>query len=453
MGKLKKDMCTGPLLPNIILYTIPIVLTTILQLLFNAADLVIVGRFCGSHSVAAVGATSSLIHLIVNFFMGISIGSGVTVAHAIGGHDDKQVSRTIHTAIPVALGCGIIITVIGISCATPILKLLNTPAEILHLSATYINIYFAGSVFMVLYNFCAAILRAAGDTKSPLKFLTLAGFVNVVLNIVFVTAFHLNVAGVALATSISNMLSALLALRALMKRDDACKFYFSKIKIDIRSLKKMLMIGIPSGIQSSMFSISNVIIQSSVNSFGATFVSGASAAGNIEGFVYVLNNAFCQTAMNFAGQNTGAGNYKRVHRTMLICLACVTVSGSILGATVYYFGPSLLSIYITDSAEAIACGMIRFSYICLPYFLGGLMEVASGTLRGMGASLSTMFTTIFGVCGFRILWIYTVFSIPKFHTPDMLYVSYPITWTLTFIILLVIFYIVYNKRKKQIKSC
>ena len=445
MKKTARSMIQGPLLPGIILYTIPIILTSLLQLLFNAADLIVVGRFCGSVSVAAVGATGSITNLMVNFFIGLSVGAGVTVAHGLGSREEEMVRNTVHTALPMALVSGAALTVVGVLFSGKFLTLMGTPDTVLPLSTTYMRIYFAGITFTMVYNFCAAILRAAGDTKSPLVFLTFAGVVNVVLNLIFVIVFHMNVAGVALATTISQGISAVLVVRALMKRTDACKLELKQMRFHKLQLNKMLRIGLPAGIQSSLFSISNVLIQSSVNSFGDIFMSGNAAAANIEGFVYVSLNAFHQTAVNFIGQNAGAKQYKRVYKTLWICLGCVTVTGLVLGSLGYTFGPQLLSLYITDSQEAISYGMIRLSFICLPYFICGLMDVSTGALRGMGASFAPMLISVLGVCGIRIGWIYTIFQIPRFHTPQCLYFSYVISWAITFLCQMVAFVVVYKK--------
>ena len=443
------NMLEGPLLPNIILYTIPIILTSILQLLFNAADLIIVGRFCGSVSVAAVGATSSITNLMVNFFIGLSIGAGVTVAHGLGSQEDNVVHNTIHTALPTALFSGIILTLIGVSCAKTFLGWMGTPETVLPLSIIYMQIYFAGITFTMVYNFCAAILRAAGDTKSPLIYLSFSGVINVVLNIIFVTVFHLNVAGVALATTISQGISAALVVWALAKRRDVCHLDLRKIRIYKQQLSKMMRIGLPAGMQSSLFSISNVQIQSSINTFGNVFMSGSAASANIEGFVYASLNAFHQTAVNFIGQNAGAQQYKRVVKTLWICLICVAVVGLVLGSLAYCFGPVLLSLYITDSQEAIAYGMLRLSVICLTYCLCGIMDVSTGALRGLGESFIPMLISVLGVCGLRICWIYTIFQIPRFHTPLCLFISYPISWTITFLFQMAAFFLVYKKLKRE----
>ncbi len=449
MKKQNNAFLEGPLFRNIIVYTIPIILTSVLQLLFNAADLVVVGRYCGSISVAAVGATGAITNLIVNLFIGLSVGAGVTVAHAYGCKDKRTVSRTVHTAIPAALVSGAILTVVGIAFSKTFLQWMGTPDNVLKLSSVYMKIYFGGITFTMLYNFAASILRAVGDTKSPLIFLSVAGVINVLLNLLFVTVFHMNVAGVALATVISQAVSAVLVIIALMRRKDSCRLLLSKLHFYPAQLKKIVSIGLPAGIQGSLFSISNVLIQSSVNSFGDVFMSGNSSAGNIEGFVYVCLNAFHQTAVNFTGQNAGAGNYRRVRQTLWVCLGSVTVVGLAAGSLAVLFGKQLLSIYITDSAEAIGYGMIRLTYICLPYFLCGLMDVSTGALRGMGASLVPMVISVLGVCGLRIVWIYTIFQHPAYHTPECLYLSYTVSWIATFLCQLAAYFIVFRRNRRR----
>ena len=398
--------------------------------------------------MAAVGATGAITNLMINFFIGLSIGVGVTVAHGLGSHEDDVVHCTVHTALPTALLSGAFLTVVGVSCSETFLTMMGTPETVLPLSAVYMRIIFCGITFNMVYNFCAAILRAAGDTKSPLIFLLFAGTLNVILNVVFVTQFHMNVAGVALATIITQGLSSVLVVIALMRRTDACRLYLRKIRFHKAQLEKILRIGLPAGIQSALFSISNVLIQSSVNSFGDVFMSGSAASSNIEGFVYVCLNAFQQSAVNFAGQNAGARQYRRVRQTLWICLGCVTVVGLVLGSLAYMFGPTLLSIYITDSAEAISYGMIRLAYICLPYFVCGLMDVTTGALRGIGASFVPMLISILGVCGFRIVWIYTIFQVPEFHTPQCLFFSYLVSWVITFIAQLIAFFVVYRRQAR-----
>lgn len=442
-------MLEGNLFSGIINFTVPIILTSLLQLLFNAADLVVVGQFCGSVSVAAVGATGALTNLMVNFFIGLSIGTGVAVAHGIGSREDREVHCIVHTALPLSLVSGLVLTVLGVAFSRTFLHWMGTPDTVLPLSAVYMEIYFGGVTFTMIYNFSAAILRAAGDTKSPLLFLFIAGVVNVVLNVFFVLVCQMNVAGVALATTISQAISAVLVTMALMRRNDACKLDLKKLHFYKPQLRKMIRIGLPAGIQSSLFSISNVLIQSSINSFGDVLMSGNAAASNIEGFVYVCINAFHQTAVNFIGQNAGARQYKRVYRILWICLACVTVVGIVTGSLVYVMGPKLLSIYITDSPEAIAYGLTRMAFICLPYFLCGLMDVSTGALRGMGASLTPMLISVLGVCGFRVLWIYTIFQMPAYHTPQCLYISYAVSWVLTFLCQMAAFIVFFRREERK----
>lgn len=425
------DMCNGPLLKKVVFYTVPIILTSLLQLLFNAADLVVIGQFCGSVYVGAVGATNSLINLIVNLFIGLSVGAGVTVAQALGAHDDVGVKNAVHTAIPVALVGGGILTVVGVAGAEQFLKWMSTPEDVLPLSAVYMRIYFAGIVGSMLYNYGAAILRAAGDTKSPLLYLTFAGVINVALNLLFVIVFKMDVDGVALATVLSQAISALLILRALIRRTDCCRLDLKAMGFQRHALNRIISVGLPAGLQGSLFSISNVLIQSSINSFGDLVISGNAAAASLEGFVYVCMNAFHQTALNFTGQNVGAGKFDRVRRVLGINLVLVALTGLAIGSTVWLFGRPLLSIYITDSPEAIAYGLTRMTYICLPYFTCGVMDVLTGVLRGLGASLEPLVITVVGVCVMRIVWIYTVFQIPAYHTVSSLYISYPISWVLT----------------------
>ena len=443
-------MREGPILKSVIVYTVPIILTGLLQLLFNAADLIVVGWFSGSDSVAAVGATGALTNLIINLFIGLSVGAGVAVAQGLGAGNGKQTSEAVHTAVPVAAISGIFLTVIGVLFSRNFLELMGTPdGKLLRLASVYMQIYFAGMTFSMLYNFGSAILRAAGDTRSPLIFLTIAGVLNVILNIVFVALFKLDVAGVALATSISQAVSAILVLLALMKRQDACRFEFKKMHIYKNALLRMVKIGVPAGLQGSLFSISNVLIQSSVNSFGAAHMSGSAAASSIEGFCYVTMNSFHQTALNFCGQNYGAGDFKRVKRVTWVCLMTVAVAVFVVGNLSYIFGRELLKIYITDSPEAINYGMERLKFMVVPYFLCGIMDTTTGSMRGIGSSVIPMIITVVGVCVMRIVWIYTVFALPQYHTFSGLFISYPISWLLTFAALFISFTVVMRRKEKK----
>ena len=449
MKQRNHDMLHGPLLSNLISYAIPVMLTGIIQMLFHATDLAVVGQFCGSTSVAAVGATGSLSGLIINLFIGLSTGAGVTVAHAIGSRDQEKTHRTVHTTITISLIGGVVLAAIGIIYCEDFLLWMETPADVLPLSVLYMRIYFTAMPVVMLYNFAASILRAAGDTRNPLLILTISGAINVVLNIIFVTAFGMNVDGVALATVISTVFSAVMAVLILIRRTDAVRLDFRKLQIYKTQMLSILRIGLPAGIQSSIFAISNVLIQSSINSFGEFFMSGNAAAANIDGFVYTAMSSFSQAAVNFVGQNAGAQQYKRVKQVFWRCLGCTTALGILLGSVVYACGRQLLGIYITDSPQAIEYGMIRLAYLCLPYFLCGIMDVGTSALRGMGVSVTPMIVTILGVCGIRITWILTVFQVPRFHTPQSLYLSYTISWAFTSAILIPAFLLLLRKRLRN----
>lgn len=438
-NKYEMDMCNGPLLGKIIIYAFPLILSGILQLLFNAADIVVVGRFAGNHALAAVGSTSSLINLLVNLFMGLSVGTNVLVASYYGGNKEHEISETVHTAIITALVGGVILIFVGFFLSKPLLTLMGTPADVIDHSVLYMRIYFAGMPVMLVYNYGSAVLRAVGDTKRPLYYLLSAGVVNVCLNLIFVIVFHMGVAGVALATVTAQVISASLIIRCLMKTDSSYKLEIKKLRFSTDKFVRMMRIGIPAGLQGSIFSISNVLIQSSVNSFGSIVMAGNTAAANIEGFVYMAMNALYQTALSFTGQNMGAKNYKRIYKIMWICLGIVTVIGLVLGNAVYLFGNSLVGIYSSD-AEVIHYGVLRLLYISVPYFLCGLMDVMVGVLRGMGYGIMPMIVSLTGACGLRVLWIFTVFAANR--TLPVLYLSYPVTWTVTFLAHLTCFMII-----------
>ncbi len=445
------DMTKGSLFKNIFIFTIPIIITNLLQLLFNAADIIVVGQYCGSNAVAAVGSNGALVNLLVNIMVGLSVGTGIITAQSIGAKDYKTVEKTVHTAIPTALIVGGILSVVGFFLSGEILKLMDSPKEVLPLATTYLKIYFLGVISSSVYNFGAAILRSAGDTKSPLIFLSVAGILNIALNLIFVIAFDMGVSGVAIATTVSQTLSAVLVVIALIKRTDCCHLDLKKMKIYKKELKRILKIGIPSSIQSSMFSISNVIVQSSVNTFGAAAVSGNAAATNIEGFVYTAMNAFHITTLNFTGQNIGAGNFKRAKRVLKQNLVYAGLTGIVLGVLGYIFATPLLSLYITDSSQAINVGIVKLTYVCLPYFLCGIMEVVAGALKGMGATMHTMLISVIGACAFRIIWIFTIFSTDKYHTLNILFFSYPISWTITAIANIIAYYLILKRVTKRLK--
>lgn len=444
--KYEMDMCTGPFLGKIMIFYIPLMLSSVLQLLFNAADIVVVGRFAGNEALAAVGSTSSLINLLVNFFIGLSIGANVLVARYYGGGQKKELSEMVHTAILTALISGVILVFAGILVAGPALHAMGTPEDVIDKSVLYMRIYFIGMPFTMAYNFGAAILRAIGDTKRPLYYLLGAGIVNVALNLVFVIVFSMSVAGVALATVISQAISAILVLRCLVMSEADYRLDLKKLQLKKDKLLKMMQIGLPAGLQSSLFSISNMLIQSSVNSFGSIAMAGNTAASNIEGFVYISMNAFSQTVISFAGQNYGARKYRNIGKVLLICQALVTALGLVFGNLAYLGSGLLLRIYSSD-AEVIRYGILRLSVICTTYCLCGMMDVMVGVLRGMGYSVMPMLVSLTGACLFRVVWIFTIFR--NVHTLWCLYVSYPISWFLTFSVHVICFVIVYRKLLKS----
>ena len=443
--KYEIDMCSGPLFGKILLFYIPLMLSGILQLLFNAADIVVVGRFVGSEALAAVGSTSSLINLLVNVFIGLSVGANVLAARFFGAGKKEELSDMVHTAIATSLVSGIFLIFLGVLLARPALLLMETPENVIDQAVLYMRIYFIGMPATMAYNFGSAILRAAGDTKRPLYYLFAAGVVNVVLNLFFVIVCGLGVAGVAIATVISQVISAALVIRCLALSDSDYKLDLRRLRIVPDKLLRMVQIGVPAGLQGALFSVSNVLIQSSVNSFGSVAMAGNTAASNIEGFVYTSMNAFHQTAISFTGQNYGARNYKRIGRILLICQLLVIAVGLLFGNAAYLLGDKLLLLYSSEP-EVITYGLLRMSIICTTYCLCGMMDVMVGSLRGMGYSVMPMLVSLTGACLFRILWIYTVFQ--EIPTLQCLYWSYPVSWGLTFLAHLLCFVVVYRKLLK-----
>lgn len=445
----KMDMTEGPLTSKIIKFTIPVMLTAILQLLFNTADVIVVGRFTGKTALAAVGSTGSLINLLVSLFMGLSIGTNVLVARYQGARDDKSVSETVHTSIALGVIGGLILLIIGIAATRPLLEMMATPEDVIDQSTIYMRILFLGMPLNLILNFGAAVLRAIGDTKRPLYYLTIAGIINLFLNIFLVTVFSLGVAGVAIATVISEGVSCALILLCLKHETGAIRLYLNKIRINPEKCIDIMKIGLPAGLQGCIFSISNVLIQSSVNSFGSTVMAGNTAASNIEGFVYVSMNSLHQTCISFTSQNFGAGKFKRIKMVLINCLVIVTITGLLLGNSAYFFGKYLLSAY-NNEPEVISYGLIRLSIISTMYFLCGLMDVMVGAMRGIGYSILPMIVSLIGACGLRIVWIYTVFV--QFRTLDILFISYPVTWTITFLSHLTCYFIVTRKYKDRFKE-
>jgi putative MATE family efflux protein len=441
-GSYEIDMTTGPLLGKICKFAIPLALSSILQLLFNAADIIVVGNFAGSTALAAVGSTGALINLIVNVFIGLSVGTNVLVARYYGSGQKKDLEETVHTSITVSLVGGVILIVIGIILAEPLLLLMGTPADVIDQATLYMRIFFVGMPVNMLYNFGAAVLRSVGDTKRPLYYLVIAGIVNVILNLFFVIVCHLDVAGVAIATVISQAISAALVLICLVRSDGPYSVNLKKLRIKKDKLIGMARIGLPAGFQGAIFSISNVLIQSSINSFGSTVMAGSTAAANIEGFVYVAMNAFHQAALSFTSQNIGAGKYERVNKILGSCVFLVSVVGIVLGVGAYLLGTPLLGIYSSDP-QVISYGLERMFLVCMPYFLCGIMDVMVGSLRGMGYSVVPMIVSIVGACGLRVLWIYTIFAANR--TLFVLFLSYPVTWTITAACHLLCYFVLYHK--------
>ncbi len=444
--KYEMDMCNGPLLGKILMFSLPLMLSGILQLLFNAADMIVVGKFVGSDALAAVGSTGSLVNLIVNVFIGLSVGTNVLVARYYGAGQEKELSETVHTAVTSAVICGTALIFIGFFVSPVALELMGSPEEVIGQSVLYLRIYFAGMPAMMTYNFGSAILRAVGDTKRPLYFLTVAGVINVLLNLFFVVVCRIGVAGVALATSISQCVSAFLVVRCLIKSDAIYKLCLNKLKIYKHKMLMMIRIGVPAGLQGAIFSLSNVLIQSSINSFGADTMAANSAAANLEGFVYTAMNTFHQSAVSFTSQNFGAKKYGRIGKILLYCVLSVTVVGLVLGNGLYLLGRPLLGLY-ADEAEVIEIGMTRLLWIACPYFLCGLMDTVVGVLRGMGYAVMPMLVSLTGACLLRVIWIYTIFAAQP--GLDVLYFSYPFSWAVTSLVHLLCFGGVYYRLMKK----
>lgn len=437
------DMVHGPLLGKLLLFAIPLMISSIMQLLFNAADIVVVGRFAGDESLAAVGSTSSLINLLTNLFIGLSVGANVVVAHYFGSEEKDKISKTIHTSIVISVICGVVMTIFGASMAGILLRLMSSPEDVIGLATIYLRIYFLGMPATMLYNFGSAILRAAGDTRRPLYYLFFAGVVNVLLNLIFVVGFSMDVAGVAIATVVSQYISAGLVVRCMMKEEGVLHLSLRELCVSRPILWKIVRIGLPAGLQGTVFALSNVVIQSAINSFGKIIVAGNAAASNIEGFVYMAMNALYQTALSFIGQNYGAGEKKRILRVLFLCQAIVVVVGVVLGNAAVIFGRPLLHIY-SDNPEVVEAGLVRLEYICRFYALCGIMDVMVGALRGIGYSVMPMIVSMLGACGLRLLWIATVFQI--YHTTDMLYLSYIVTWSITALVHMLCFAYLYRKK-------
>ena len=435
-NKYEIDMCNGTLMDKLISFSLPLMLSGILQLLFNAVDIIVEGRFTGRQALAAVGSTTALINIFTNLFIGISLGANVLAARFYASGKEKEMSETVHTSITLALISGLVMALAGVLLARFALNLMGTPNDVIDQSVLYMRIYFLGMPFFMLYNYGAAILRAVGDTKRPLFFLVISGMTNAVLNLVLVIVFHMGVAGVAIGTIVSQLISSILVLRCLYTSNTSYRLYFSKLGIKTQYLKQIFQVGIPAGIQSTVINLSNALLQSSVNSFGSVAMAGYTAANNIFGFLYMSVNAVTQSCMSFTSQNYGVKKLKRMDRVLLDCMILSVGVTLTLGCGAYFFGPELLKIYTSD-ADVIRCGVEVLAFTTVPYFCCGIMDLLPGALRGMGYSGVPMILSIIGTVGTRIVWIFGLF--PAHRSLSFLFISYPVSWILTILMQAVCF--------------
>ena len=442
------DMCSGSIAKKMIVFALPLMLSGILQLLFNAADVIVVGKFAGDASLAAVGSTTSLINLTTNLFIGLSVGANVLTANYYAADKEDDLKSTVHTSMTLSIIGGIILTVSGVVFAPYILHLMNTPDDVIELATIYLRTYFCGMTAVMVYNFGSAVLRAIGDTKRPLYFLTLAGVINVCLNLIFVIKFNLGVLGVGMATVISQIVSAALIVVCLIKEESSIKLHISKLKIDTHKLLRIIKIGLPAGIQGMLFSLANIVIQSSVNSFGTVVMAGNSASQNIEGFAFTSMNAFHQAAVSFTGQNAGARKYNRINKILFTALGYVLIVGILFCIIYIAFGEHLIGLY-TDSPEVVSAGVKRLIIIAASYAVCGMMDVVVGSLRGLGYSFMPMIVSLIGVCALRLIWLATVFQLEQFHKVEIIYYTYPISWTVTLIAHLICFFTVKKLIRKK----
>ncbi len=450
------NMTEGPIFGRMVLYTLPLMLSGILQLLYNAADLAVVGNFAadGETALAAVGSTGSVTNLIIGLFLGLSVGACVVLSQFLGSGDDRDASEVVHTSMLAAAILGVLLLIVGILIARPVLSLMQTPDDVIDSAVLYMTIYFAGLPASMIYNFGSAILRAKGDTKFPLIVLIISGAVNVLLNLVTVLIFHWDVAGVATATVASQVVSAVMVVIHLCRLDDCCRLDFKKLKLHKSKLLRIARVGLPAGFQSVVFSLSNVLIQSSVNELGKAAMAGNTAASNIDGFIYQAQNSVYHAALAFTGQNVGARNMKRVRRVCISAVILVTIIGLLVGGIVFIFAEPLLNLYAPGADKALARenGLLRLQLLALLYFLCGIMEVFTGMLRGMGCSITPMIIAMIGACGFRIFWVLQIFPIEYFHNILWLYISYPISWSLTTLAMFIAFIPVYTRLKKRLQN-
>ncbi|MDO4519089.1 MAG: MATE family efflux transporter [Eubacteriales bacterium] len=448
-NKYEIDMCNGSIMDKLLSFALPLMLSGILQLLFNAVDIIVVGRFSGSHSLAAVGSTTALINLFVNLFIGISLGTNVMAARFYAAQKEKEMSEAVHTSLTIALISGIIMVFVGLFFARPALQLMGTPDDVLDLAALYMHIYFLGMPFFMLYNFGAAVLRAVGDTKRPLIYLIISGTVNALLNVFLIVVFHMSVDGVAIATVVSQMISCILILHCLYTTQSCYQFRFSRLGIRQKYLKPIFQIGIPAGLQSTVITFSNTLLQSSVNSFGSISMAGYTAANNIFGFLYIAVNSISQTCMSFTSQNYGARKPKRMDRVLIDCLILQIIIPLILGSAVYIFSGSLLGIYTKDP-DVIRAGIEILTYTSTTYLFCGIMDLFPGALRGMGHAAVPMILSVIGTVGVRIIWIFGFF--PHHRTLSFLFISYPASWCVTIVMQVICYFFVRKKVYQQNSS-
>lgn len=438
-NKFEIDMCHGSIMDKLISFSFPLMFSSILQLMFNAVDIIVVGRYNGSQALAAVGATTALINIFTNLFIGLSLGANVLAARYFAAGRDKEMSEAVHTAITLALVSGIVMVFVGLGASRFALELMDTPGDVIDQAAVYLRIYFMGMPFFMLYNYGAAILRAVGDTKRPLLFLAVAGMANVGLDLLLVIVIPLGVAGVAIGTVASQLVSSLLVLRCLHRSEGSYQLRFSRLMLKGVYLKRIFQVGIPAGIQSTVINFSNAMLQSSVNSFGSTAMAGYTAANNIMGFLYAAVNAVTQACMSFTSQNYSVGEHKRMDRVLADCAILSVGVSALLGVGAYVFGSQVLRIY-TSEPEVIKCGLEILSITTVPYFLCGIMDLIPGALRGMGHSAVPMVLSIIGTVGVRILWIYVFF--PQHRSLHFLFISYPGSWIVTILMQIVCYYFV-----------
>ena len=448
-NKYEIDMCSGSIMDKLISFSLPLMVSSILQLMFNAVDIIVVGRFSGSQALAAVGSTTALINIFTNLFIGISLGANVLAARYFAAGREKEMSEAVHTAITLALISGVMMAFVGVGASGLALGLMDTPPDVIGQSVTYMRIYFMGMPFFMLYNYGAAVLRAVGDTKRPLAFLIVAGLANVVLDLVLVIVIPLGVAGVAIGTVASQMISSILVIRCLYKSEGSYQLRFSKLSIKWTYLKRIFQVGIPAGIQSTVINFSNAMLQSSVNSFGSTAMAGYTAANNILGFLYVAVNAVTQACMSFTSQNYSVGKQKRMDRVFADCMILSTAVSAVLGVGAYVFGSQVLRIYTADT-DVIQCGLEILSITTVPYFLCGIMDLIPGALRGMGRSAVPMILSVIGTVGTRVLWIYGFF--PQHRSLHFLFISYPGSWIATILMQAVCFFFVRRSCARQLKK-